>query len=230
MFLKIHQYDVDIQWKPEKTVVVADLLSRSYMDGNAGDEVEFAQINKVSFPPISEARLGEIQRETECDEILQLIKSTILQGWPEDKDKVPVSLIPHFHVRDELSVQNGLISWGERVVVPKSVRSTMIQAAHKPHLGINSCLCRARECLFWPGMSVEIKVEVEKCPACREFEVSQGKETLMSHEIPDHPWAKVGCDLLTLDGKEYMVTTGYFSNFSEINHLGHNVSAHKVIT
>ena len=192
--------------------------------------MKFTQINMVSFVPISETRLSEIQRETESDEILQLIKPIILQGWPEDKDKVPASLTPYFHIRDELSVQNGLIFQGERVVVPKSMRSTMIQAVHKSHLGINSCLRRARECLFWPGMSAEIKVEVEKYPACREFEVSQGKETLMSHEIPDCPWAKMDCDLLTLDAKEYMVKTDHFSNFWEIDHLGHNVSAHKVIT
>ena len=201
MFLKIHQYDVDIQWKPGKDVVVADLLSWSYMNDNTRTtgEAEFTQINMVSFLPISEARLIEIQRETEADETLQLIKPIILQGWPEDKVNVPDSLLPYFHIRDELSVQNGLIFRGERVIIPKSMRPTMINAVHKSHLGINSCLRRARECLFWPGMSSDIKIEVEKCSACREFETSQAKETLMSHEIPSRPWAKVGCDLLTLD-------------------------------
>ena len=125
--------------------------------------------------------------------------------------------------------QNGLIFRGERVIIPKSMRPTMINAIHKSHLGINSCLRRARECLFWPGMSSDIKIEVEKCSACREFETGQAKETLMSHEIPSRPWAKVGCDLLTLDGKEYLVTTDYFSNFWEIDSLGHSATAHKVI-
>ena len=115
MFFKIHQYDVDIQWKPGKDVVVADLLSRSYMNDNTRTtgEAEFTQINMVSFLPISEARLTDIQRESEADETLQLIKPIILQGWPEDKVKVPDSLLPYFHIRDELSVQNGLISGGK---------------------------------------------------------------------------------------------------------------------
>ena len=194
MFLKIHQYDVDIQWKPGKDVVVADLLSRSYMNDNTRTtgEAEFTQINMVSFLPISEARLTEIQRETEADETLQLIKPIILQGWPEDKVKVPDSLLPYFHTRDELSVQNGLIFRGERLIIPKSMRPTMINAVHKSHLGINSCLRRARECLFWPGMSSDIKIEVEKCSACRKFETSQAKETLMSHEIPSRPLGQGG--------------------------------------
>ena len=126
MFFKIHQYDVDIQWKPGKDVVVADLLSRSYMNDNTHmtGEAEFTQINTVSFLPISEARLTDIQRESEADETLQLIKPIILQRWPEDKVKVTDSLLPYFHIRDELSVQSGLIFRGERVIIPKSMLPT----------------------------------------------------------------------------------------------------------
>ena len=31
-------------------------------------------------------------------------------------------------------------------------------------------------------------------------------ETLMSHEVPSQPWERVGADIFTLDGKDYLVT------------------------
>ena len=60
-------------------------------------------------------------------------------------------------MRDELSVQNGLIFKAERVVVPKAARSGLLKSIHNSHLGVNGCLNRARECLYWPGMTGDIK-------------------------------------------------------------------------
>ena len=127
---------------------------------------------------------------------------------------------PYFHIRDELSVQGGIIFRGERVVLPRSLRPEFMDQLHSSHLGINSCLRRARECLFWPGMSAEVRMKIETCEACREFDTKQCKEPLMPHEVPDRPWAKIGCDLVTCEGKEYLVTADYFSNYWEIDCLG----------
>jgi len=41
----------------------------------------------------------------------------------------------------------------------------------------------------------------------------------MSHEVPSHPWEKVGADIFTLDGKDYLVTIDYYSNFWEVDRL-----------
>ena len=49
-------------------------------------------------------------------------------------------------MRDELSVQDGLIFKGERVVVPKAARSGLLKSIHNSHLGVNGCLNIAREC------------------------------------------------------------------------------------
>jgi hypothetical protein len=57
----------------------------------------------------------------------------------------------YFDVRDELTVQNGLIFKGERVVIPTSLRLDMIKRIHYSHIGVEGCLRRARESLYWPG-------------------------------------------------------------------------------
>ena len=228
MLLRILEYDTKIIWKPGKDMLVADLQSRAYQPGD-GEEFEFASINMVSFLPIGEARLTKIQQHTADDDVLCALKNAIFSGWPEAREDVPSMVMPYFHIRDELSVQGGIIFRGERVVVPRSLRPEFMDQLHSSNLGINSCFGRARECLFWPGMSAEVRMKIETCEAWREFDTKQCKEPLMPHEVPDRPWAKIGCDLITCEGKEYLVTADYFSNYWEIDCLGTTKSASKVI-
>ena len=58
-----------------------------------------------------------------------------------------------------------------------------------------------------------------KRETCQEYDNSQTKETLMSHDMSDRPWQKVGVDLFSYMGKDYLVTTDYKSNFWEISYL-----------
>ena len=46
---------------------------------------------------------------------------------------------------------------------------------------------------------------------CKEYDNSQTKETLMSHDMPDRPWQKVGVDLFSYKEKDSVVTTDYKS-------------------
>ena len=60
---------------------------------------------------------------------------------------------------------------------------------------------------------------------CRKLDTtSQAKETLMSHEVPFRPWVKIAAYIFTLDGKDYLVTIDYYSNFLEIDRLWVGVS------
>ena len=60
---------------------------------------------------------------------------------------------------------------------------------------------------------------VNMCGVCREYEQGQKKETLTSHEAPSRPWQFVAADLFELNGKSYLVTVDYFSDFFELDHL-----------
>ena len=36
------------------------------------------------------------------------------------------------------------------------------------------------------------------------------KEPLLCHEVPSHPWAKVGADLCEVNGKAYLLFVDYW--------------------
>ncbi|XP_064651638.1 uncharacterized protein K02A2.6-like [Lineus longissimus] len=204
---------------------IADMLSRSYRPCEDSTQVEFEQINMVKFLPIRSERLEELRVETANDSVLQRLNRVVLKGWPERKENLPHAVVPYFHLRDEISSQNGLLFRGERVIVPTKLRSMMTKLVHTSHLGVELCLRRAREALYWPRMSSELKEYIQSCEICREFESCQQKETLQSHELPSRPWERVGCDLFEWDNKDYPITVDYFSNFWEIYRLRSTSSA-----
>ena len=71
--------------------------------------------------------------------------------------------------------------------------------------------------IYWPGMNADMKDYISRCERCRNFEISNQKETLMPHELPSRPWEKVGADLFSLDGRDYLITVDYLSNFWEVD-------------
>ena len=224
MLLTLQKYSYEIKHSPGKTMVLADTLSRAFPPNTSQESMHFEEINMVSFLPIRDERLEEIKNETENDGNLQALKKVIITGWPEERKDLPEQLVPFFSYRDELAVQDGLLFKSNRVVIPRKLRADMLQKIHTSHLGIDGCLRRARECLFWPHMSYDIKQFIASCDICRTFETSQQKETLMSHELPSRPWEKVGTDLFTWEGQEYLVLVDYYSNFWEVDLLPQTTS------
>ena len=119
MILHLQKYNVEVQYQSGKTMLLADALSRAYLPTEMNQrEPEFETINMLKYLPISEETLLQIQQETDNDESLQVLKAVIQKGWPEQKNALPEIISPYYNMRDEMSVQDGLIFNGERVVIP----------------------------------------------------------------------------------------------------------------
>ena len=155
----------------------SDMLSSAYLPLELNGQTEFERVNMVKFLPIREERLNQIREATQQDETMQLLKDVILHGWPESKVKVHTLLTPYFSSKDELSLQHGFIFKGERVVIPESLRSIMKEKIHSSHLGIEGCLRRAGECIYWPNMTSDMRQYISSCETCRKYETRMKSQT-----------------------------------------------------
>ena len=123
--------------------------------------------------------------------------------------------------KGKLSIVDGVILKGSRVVVPTSLRKHMMTIAHEGHFGIVKCQSRARQVLYWPNMNSNIETMVNRCETCQKHRYQQQKEPLTQHYVPTLPWTKIAADLFTLRNKNYMylIVIDYTSNYPEMIQL-----------
>ncbi len=145
--------------------------------------------------------------------------SIILSGWPDTKQEVPHSIKPYWDCRDELAVLNGVIYRGLRIVVPPSMRAQMLDIIHEVHLGIVKSKQRAREALYWPGMSSEVEQKVKDCTTCHDYAARQHKEPMIPSKIPDYSWAEAASDIFTFESQNYVLSVDYYSKYIEVTKL-----------
>ncbi|PFX14360.1 Retrovirus-related Pol polyprotein [Stylophora pistillata] len=105
----LQKYDLEVKYQKGDTMFLADTLSRALFPAGQQDDSEFETTNMIKYLPVPEERLQQIQHYTESDESLQVLKTVIQKGWPEHKMNVPVIISPYFNMRDEMSIQDGLI-------------------------------------------------------------------------------------------------------------------------
>ena len=111
------------------------------------------------------------------------------------------------------------------MVIPAALRAEMMAKCHASHIGIEGCLRRAPESMFWPRMSSYIKEYIAKCDVCLAHQNAPQKETIIQHEITARPWAKVGADLCDSQGRALRVVCDYFSGFIEVERLQSTTSS-----
>ena len=161
--------------------------------------------------------------------VLQKLIQVTIGGWPSQKSDTDLGVRAYYNVRHELTMQNGLVFKDNRIVVPTSVRKDIIATVHRSHQGIQGCIRRAKDAVYWPLMNQEITDYANQYSVCNTYRPEQCKEPLLPHEVPGRPWAKVGTDLFELQGQHYLLLVDYYSNFFELARLGSNTRAMCVI-
>ena len=221
--LRLQPYSIKVEYQPGSTLAIADTLSRAPLP-DSSRTTETVTVNNLQWMPVKMHKLDEIRGTTQQDGTLQKLRRVITNGWPRELADVEAEVKPYFSYRDELTTQDGIILRGDRIVIPTSLRKEVTQKAHARHMGINACIRRARDLVFWPGMSKEIRQLVESCETCTRHANKQQPETVHMHPVPDRPWAEVGTDLSTISVMDYLVTVDYFSILYEFDFLADTLS------
>lgn len=226
MMLRLQRYNLDVVYKPGSQMFVADHLSRAFLSETEPDDedvhvfaLELETMDPLSTVKISSESLPRLQKTTEEDPVMQTLKNTILVGWPDRKEKVPLNIQEYWNFREELTLHNGILFKNQRVIIPRAMRPELTNRAHSSHQGIDACIRRAKDVVFWPSMSKDIQEAVEKCEVCAEFQNNNSKQPMQSHEIPGRPWSRVSSDLFTLNSRDYIVLVDSYSDFIEVGEL-----------
>ena len=109
--------------------------------------------------------LEEVKHETEkVSYCMQKINNAVKTNEPYEKDS---HVEAYVSVISEFWVINGLLLRGERLVIPKSLRQRVVDAAHEEHQGITKTKSFLRSRTWFPRMDAMVEKTVRHCIACQ---------------------------------------------------------------
>lgn len=118
-------------------------------------------LEKLSQTPVKAA---QVKQWTERDPVLSKVKTYLLQGWPSVVDSE--ELKPYATRKTGLSLQDGCIFWGARVVVPPPGHWQIVKELHETHPGVSRMKSLARSYVWWPKMDLDLENKVKSCTQC----------------------------------------------------------------
>ena len=134
---------------------------------------------KISVSPVLLAEQYPLPRtrETRRDPVLARVHESIVKGWSAriDGDK------PFYERRNELTVHQGCILWGMRVVIPNKLQERVFEELHDGHLGVVKMTAGARSYVWWPNINGRLEELAKACCGCQQNQK-------MPTKAPLHLW------------------------------------------
>ena len=211
-------------WEPQK----ADALAE-YDEENL-PEVSAAEIRAiVSEDAQDNIRVQELRDQAKRDGTYIQLKERILNGFPDHKNQLPEALRQYWQVRQGLSIEDDLILYGCRLLIPAAMRKKILAHLHLAHQGVTRTKQRARLTLYWPGMDNDIENIITSCKQCQDYLPSNHKEPLQAKVRPVRPFQEAAADFCYHAGRSYLVWVDCYSDWPIIAPMDKGTTANHLI-
>lgn len=215
--LNMNQYSYKIEYRNGSENVCADALSRLPLASTVQSEEEKDYIKSIRDEKFDDMALSaaKVKKATEKDEHLVKIIQYVEKGWPNftEDDK----LRPFIERKSEISVEEGVILWNGRVVIPDLLKNKVLATLHEGHPGIAAMRALSRYYVWWPKIDSDVEKWVKGCRACQENRINEAEVPLYSWNIPDGPWERVHVDFAgPFQGKQWFILVDAFSKWVEV--------------
>lgn len=193
---------------------VADTFSRLPIPNNSIEPVEKNYINYISDRGI-EIDHKRIKFETARDPVLSKVYIAIQNGTLTSLNEEVYK--PFVKREKELSIEQGAIMWGYRIVIPFKLHEIMLDSLHSSHMGIVKCKSLARSYFWFPGIDAKIEVLIKSCKACLSVRSDPPKAQLIPWTSAGQTWSRVHTDFAgPMDGNYYFIITDSYSKWVEV--------------
>jgi hypothetical protein len=180
---KLQGFIFDIFYKPGKTNLVADALSRKYSD--LDNEVLLLSISS-SVPTI----ISSLQQYYKND----ISGKTLVSKISTEKEQ-------HQHY----FFKEGLVYFKDRLYIPDTpdLRSAILKEYHTTptagHSGLQPTLARIAASFLWPGIHHDVKEFIQRCDVCQHNKYMPTKKQglLQPLPIPENVWEEITMDFVT---------------------------------
>ena len=208
----LRAFNFDIEYRRSEQNSNADLLSRLPIpdreDDNNTDVVDVFYADVINSLPLTSE---DIKYETVNDSELSRV-IVILNG------KKQITAKDTWNVEScDFSIENGALVRKHQIVIPSSVRKTVLKELHLGHFGIVTMKNLARSHCCWPNINHDIENLVSKCEKC-QLQRNEIKNT-ETHvwETPRKPFERVHIDFAgKYLGKYFIILVDALSKWPEV--------------
>ncbi|KAL6455418.1 hypothetical protein MHYP_G00361200, partial [Metynnis hypsauchen] len=149
--MRLMRYSYSISHVSGKCLWTADTLSRAPVKrGEVPADKELFEDTNIYVDmvmenlPASTAYLEELRDQLQRDSVCARVMQLCAEGWPAHGINEP-ALKLYWTERALLTVQDGLLLKGQRLVIPSTMRNDVLNKLHEGHQGEVKCRERARQ-------------------------------------------------------------------------------------
>lgn len=202
-------YKYRLKYRRGKNMEVADALSRLPQAVPAEEE----PVECLSVFQCLPLNVEEIAKFSKRSLTLSRVAEFTLNGWPRPHAQ---ELGPYYVRRDELSLEQGCVTWGVRVVIPEQLRDRVLNLLHEEHPGASRMKMLARSFVWWPGIDAAIEHHVQKCQICQAVQPAARPVPLHPWSYPARCWSRVHVDFASKGAHVFLVLIDSFSKWIEV--------------
>ena len=222
--LILQAYQYDIEYRRSDDHGNADALSR--LPIKTDSETEEPNIFYFTYANQLPVSARDIAESTRKDIVLSKVLDFSMNGWPNFNKED--SLKPYFQRKTELSVEQGCVLWGLRVVIPEFYQAQLLNELHEQHHGICRMKSLARSYLWWPGLDSDVESLVQSCDICQTMKNSPPVAPLHPWKWATRVWQRIHVDFAQKDGEHFFVVIDSHSKWIEVEHM-RSTTAEKTI-
>ena len=211
--LLLGAYQYTISYRPGERLANVDGLSRLPLPeapSKATPPAEvIALLQTLQSSPIT---AEHIKSWTDKDPILSRVRNFVCKGWT---DSCGDELSPYWQRKEELSMLDGCVLWGNRVIIPTLGHPEVLDLLHDGHPGIMKMKNIARQVVWWPSIDKNLANKVQRCETCQLNQKSPSSAPLHTWEWPKKPWARIHIDHAAWEGKTILIVVDAHSKWIE---------------
>ena len=207
---------------------VSDPLPHELMaeyDPQNNPESSIAEIRAASASNLSSLRLQDLRQHAEADQEYQQIQHYIHNGFPDHRHQLPEQCRRYWNVRSQLTLDDGLVVYGCRLLIPPAMRPQVLQELHASHQGTTRTKLRAKLIVFSPGINNDIENVILSCKQYQDHLPSQPKEPIITKPRPSRPFQEIAVDFCSYAGQNFLIIVDGHTDWPDIIHMGHNTTA-----
>lgn len=231
IFLSAYNYKIEFISSAANT---ADFLSRALPNNSSGpwprgtEGREVAAYVNFALEGCLPVTAKDLENEILKDPVLCKVSRFIQNGWPPKmKDE---NLKPYFLCRMQLSLENGILMRGHKVVVPSALRNKVLNELHSSHFGIVKMKAEARSRFWFPGIDKALENLVGACNVCVQLRPSPPRSPLAPWPHPPHAFHRIHMDFLgPMNNKMFLIIVDAYSKWVECYNMNNNITTKAVI-